>query len=66
MKRHIEKTNNFSVNWCEGDEGVELIDGGTGRYPHLYQPDPLVSLVSQSHASLVNSVKSVCYPNART
>ena len=31
MKQHTEKTNNFIVNWCEGDEGVELIDGGTGR-----------------------------------
>ena len=30
MKRHTEKTNNFSVNWCEGDEGAELIDGVTG------------------------------------
>lgn len=31
MKRHTEKTSNFSMNWALGDQKGELIDGGNGR-----------------------------------
>ncbi len=31
MKRHTEKTSNFSLNWALGDERGELNDGRTGR-----------------------------------
>lgn len=30
MRRHTEKTSNFSVNWAFGDERGELLDGGNG------------------------------------
>ena len=30
MRRHTEKTSNFSVNWACGDERGELVDGGNG------------------------------------
>lgn len=30
MRRHTEKTSNFSVNWALGDKKGELIDGGNG------------------------------------
>ena len=32
MRRHTEKTSNFSLNWALGDEHGELVDGGNG-YP---------------------------------
>lgn len=31
MRRHTEKTSNFSANWASGDERGELVDGGNGR-----------------------------------
>ena len=31
MRRHTEKTSNFSANWAMGDDKGELIDGGNGR-----------------------------------
>ena len=31
MRRHTEKTSNFSLNWALGDERGELNDGGSGR-----------------------------------
>ncbi len=31
LKRHTEKTSNFSMNWSLGDERAELNDGGNGR-----------------------------------
>ena len=31
MKRHTEKTSNYSINWAHGDERGELNDGVTGR-----------------------------------
>ena len=31
MRRHTEKTSNFSLNWAYGDERGELNDGVTGR-----------------------------------
>lgn len=31
MKRHTEKTSNYSMNWALGDERPELNDGGNGR-----------------------------------
>ena len=31
LKRHTEKTSNFSLNWAMGDMKGELIDGGNGR-----------------------------------
>ena len=31
MRRHTEKTSNFSMNWALGDNKGELLDGGNGR-----------------------------------
>jgi double-stranded RNA-specific adenosine deaminase len=54
MKRHTEKTNNTSVNWCHGDMGAELIDGGTGR--PLTSPSP-TSPVTPSRVAKSNLFK---------
>lgn len=31
IRRHTEKTSNFSLNWALGDKKGELLDGGNGR-----------------------------------
>ena len=31
VRRHTERTSNFSMNWALGDQKAELLDGGNGR-----------------------------------
>lgn len=54
MKRHTEKTSNFSVNWACGDERGELVDGGNGR---PVPPPGLPRLQAQSVPARVAKIK---------
>ena len=65
MKRHTEKTNNFSVNWCEGDEGAELIDGGTGRPVSLFTPTTPIGQSRITKSSLFGEFRKVCLLSKR-
>ena len=61
MKRHMEKTSNFSLNWALGDDKAELTDGVTGRPVTgqclLPSPTPLSRI---SKASLFSSFVTLC------
>ena len=52
MRRHVEKTSNFSINWSDGDPKAELNDGGNGR-PVLAAGIPRSSQASSSYCSRV-------------
>ena len=61
MKRHTEKTSNFSLNWALGDNKAELTDGVTGRPVTgqclLPSPTPLSRI---SKASLFSLFVTLC------
>ena len=46
MKRHTEKTSNFSLNWSIGDDRGELINGGEGC-PVLHKSKAIPSRVAK-------------------
>ena len=66
MKRHTEKTSNFSLNWALGDDKAELTDGVTGRpvtgQRLLPSPTPLSRI---SKASLFSSFVTLCKNSER-
>ena len=66
MKRHTEKTSNFSLNWALGDNKAELTDGVTGRpvtgQRLLPSPTPLSRI---SKASLFSTFVTLCKNNER-
>ena len=66
MKRHTEKTSNFSLNWALGDDKAELTDGVTGRpltgQCLLPSPTPLSRI---SKASLFSSFVTLCKNSER-
>ena len=66
MKRHTEKTRNFSLNWALGDDKAELTDGVTGRPVTgqclLPSPTPLSRI---SKASLFSTFVTLCKNSER-
>ena len=66
MKRHTEKTSNFSLNWALGDDKAELTDGVTGRPVTgqcvLPSPTPLSRI---SKASLFSTFVTLCTNSER-
>ena len=66
MKRHTEKTSNFSLNWALGDDKAELTDGVTGSPVTgqclLPSPTPLSRI---SKASLFSTFVTLCKNSER-
>ena len=61
MRRHTEKTSNFSLNWALGDERGELIDGGSGRPVAAHKSQGLPSRVSKINLfGLFMNLAQVC------
>ena len=55
MRRHTEKTSNYSINWSLGDLGAELVDGGSGR-PHPSSKTDVSRISKSSLFSLYRNV----------